>query len=221
MEKENIKSQEKEYERVEAPSVVPYFTVGIFCFLYSLFFPLYLLWHYIIPAILAAVLFFILKKVCKPRYVTKEIIKGPPTADELWRETADEYLNKLRQADIAIKDEEISKSIRGIENLSAEIFKVVNEKPSKRPQVRRFLEYYLPTILKLLDTYDKMEDAALPGENVLETKEKIRQLLYTANCAFAKLADDLYEQESIDISSDITVFGSLLKQEGLIDEKEN
>lgn len=211
VDKKNI----KDFERVAAPSVVPYFAVGIFCIIYALIFPLYLFWHFLIPAALAVGLFFVLKKLCKPRYITVEVQKAPPTAEELWQETALGYLEKLRAADEAIEDEEVSKSIRGIENLTAEIFRAVTDKKEKRPQVRRFMEYYLPTLLKLLSVYDKMEESGGKGENVRTTREKINSLLYTANCAFAKLADDLYEQESIDVSSDITVFNNLLKQEGL------
>ncbi len=221
MNNEKEPKTQKEYERVEAPSVVPYFATGIFCFIYSLIFPLYLLWHYLIPAALAFALFFLLKKVTKPRYITVEVEKAPKTQEELWQDEANGYLKKLREADIAIEDEQISISIRGIENLCAEIFKIVNDDRSKRPQVRRFMEYYLPTLLKLLSVYDKMEETSLNGENVCETKKKITSLLYTANCAFAKLADDLYEKESIDVSSDITVFNNLLEQEGLTDKKEN
>ncbi len=220
MENEQRTNMEKEYERVEAPSVIPYFAVGIFFFLYSLFFPLYLLWHYIIPVCLSAGIFFLLKKVTKPRYITVEVKKLPKTEDELWQDDANDYLKKLREADIAIQDEEISTSIRGIENLSAEIFKIVSEDKTKRPQVRRFMEYYLPTLLKLLSVYDKMESTSVEGDNIRETKKKITSALYTANCAFAKLADDLYEKESIDVSSDITVFSNLLSQEGLTEEKE-
>ncbi len=212
--------REKDFERVAAPSVVPYIAVGIFCLLYALIFPLYLFWHFLVPAAIAVLLFAGLKKCCKPRYITVEVEKKPKTEEEIWQETANGFLSDLREADIAIEDEEISSSIRGIESLSARIFECVNASREKRTQVRRFMEYYLPTLLKLLSVYDKMEEQGTDGQNVHATKEKIKNLLSTANKAFSKLADDLYEQESIDVSSDITVFNNLLRMEGLVDENE-
>lgn len=213
-------SEEKEYERVQAPSLIPYFAVGVFCFIYALIFPLYLLWHFIIFVLLSVAVFLIFKKFCKPRYITVQVEKAPKTDDEIWEDTALDYLVKLKNADIAIEDEEISESIRKIEKLSAKIFEAVSSSREKRFQVRRFMEYYLPTLLKLLSVYDNLEEQGTDGQNVRTMKEKISGLLITANKAFTKLADDLYEQDNIDVSSDITVFNNLLRMEGLVDENE-
>lgn len=213
-------SEEKEYERVQAPSLIPYFAVGAFCFIYALIFPLYLLWHFIIFALLSVAVFLIFKKFCKPRYITVQVEKAPKTDEEIWQDTALDYLVKLKNADIAIEDEEISESIRKIEKLSAKIFEAVSSSREKRFQVRRFMEYYLPTLLKLLSVYDNLEERGTDGQNVRAMKDKISGLLITANKAFTKLADDLYEQDNIDVSSDITVFNNLLHMEGLVDENE-
>lgn len=213
-------NKEKEYERIAAPSVIPYFAVGTFCFIYALIFPLYLLWHFIIFALLSVAVFLIFKKFCKPRYITVEVEKASKTDEEIWEDTALDYLVKLKNADIAIEDEEISESIRKIEKLSAKIFEAVSSSREKRFQVRRFMEYYLPTLLKLLSVYDNLEEQGTDGQNVRAMKEKISGLLITANKAFTKLADDLYEQDNIDVSSDITVFNNLLCMEGLVDENE-
>lgn len=208
-----------EYDRVEAPSLKPFYAAGVFWIVYALLFPLYLWWHFAIPALLSAGLFVLLKKVCKPRYITVPV-KVTLSDDEVWSRNAEEYLKKLREADIAIEDEEVSKKIRRVELSAEEIFSIGERDKSKRPQIRRFMQYYLPTLLKLLSAYDGMEDVTNSGANIKTSREKISNLLDTAVSAFSKLSDELYAADSIDISSDISVFNTLLKREGLIDENE-
>ncbi len=215
------KREEMDFDRVAAPSLIPYYSAGIFCLVYALLFPLYVWWHFLILAVLCTALFFLSRRFCKPRYITVRVPKKQPTEDEKWQQGAQEYLGRLRQADIAIEDEEVSSKIRRVELLSEEIFEIVAQRPEKRPQVRRFMSYYLPTLLKLLDSYDEMESVAHGGKNVNASREKINSLLDTAVKAFTKLSDELYEADSLDISSDITVFKSLLKQEGLSDNNDS
>ena len=64
----------KDYDRIEAPSSVPYFALGIFCLVYSMIFPLYLWWHYLIPAAIGGALFWLLRRFIRPRYVTVEAV---------------------------------------------------------------------------------------------------------------------------------------------------
>ena len=91
------------------------------------------------------------------------------------------------------------------------------DKPSKLPQLRKFLNYYLPTTLKLLNAYDRMDAAGVSGSNIDGTKGKIEDIMGTICKAFDKQLDALYGEEALDISTDITVLENMLAQEGLGD----
>ena len=101
--------------------------------------------------------------------------------------------------------------------ITGKIIDAVVDKPSKLPQLRKFLNYYLPTTLKLLNAYDRMDAAGVSGSNIDGTKGKIEDIMGTICKAFDKQLDALYGEEALDISTDITVLENMLAQEGLGD----
>ena len=76
----------------------------------------------------------------------------------------------------------------------------------------------MPTTLKLVETYEELDRQEFEGANIKKSKEEIEKTLDTINSAFEKLFDSLFENTSIDISSDISVLKSLLNQEGLTEK---
>ena len=89
------------------------------------------------------------------------------------------------------------------------------QEPKKLPQIRRFLNYFLPTTLKILNAYDRMDAVGISGENIDATKTKVEAMMGTIVKAFDKQLDSLFGAEAMDISTDITVMENLLAQEGL------
>ena len=89
--------------------------------------------------------------------------------------------------------------------------------PKKLTQIRRFMDYYLPTTLKLLNAYDRASAAGISGENVDATKRNVEGMMHTVVTAFEKQLDALYGDEALDISTDITVLENLMAREGLTD----
>ena len=89
------------------------------------------------------------------------------------------------------------------------------DKPQKLPQIRRFLDYYLPTTLKILNAYDRMDAAGISGSNIDATKDKVETMMDTIVAAYDKQLDALFGEEALDISTDITVMENLLAREGL------
>lgn len=131
---------------------------------------------------------------------------------------AREYLRQMRQADIAIQDEAVSEKIRKLEARTSQIFQVVSENPEKLPEIRKFMSYYLPTLVKLLRSYDHLEEQGVEGDNIRRTMQEIERILDTVVEAFDKQLDNLFETEALDISSDIHVLETMLSQEGLIQQ---
>ncbi|UOO37533.1 5-bromo-4-chloroindolyl phosphate hydrolysis family protein [Oscillospiraceae bacterium CM] len=115
-------------------------------------------------------------------------------------------------------DPVICGKITQIETLTIKIFKTVEDHPEKRPLIRRFMNYYLPTTLKLLHTYETLEKQGIDGENITTAKQDIERILDTLTAGFKQQLDNLFQSDKLDISSDITVLENLLTQDGLKDD---
>lgn len=139
---------------------------------------------------------------------------GNPELDKIIDEGND-YIEKLRKANDSIADEGISGSIDRMEKACEGIFAYVKDRPEKVPQIKRFLNYYLPTTLKLLGSYEKLSRQAVKGENISATMFDIEGMMQTIATAFEKQLDGLFGDEAMDIQADIAVFESILQQEGL------
>ena len=128
-------------------------------------------------------------------------------------------LREIRQVNDEIPDEVISAKIDEMEDYTARIFKAVQEKPEKLPQIKSFMSYYLPTALKLLHSYADFSKAGAGGENVAGAKADIERILDMLVDGFKKQLDKLYETEAMDISSDIDVLENMLRRDGLKDDE--
>lgn len=128
-----------------------------------------------------------------------------------------QLLYSIREENDRLPDPVISEQIDTIESISNQIFRIVIEQPEKADQIRRFMDYYLPTTLKMLSAYRRMEENNADGEQARKTQEKIRQSLDTIITAFRKQLSQLFEEDALDIATDIDVMETMLKQDGLIE----
>ena len=133
-------------------------------------------------------------------------------------EAGDEYVRKIREANDAIPGDEISAKIYRMETLVDRIFDRVEQKPDTVEDIRKLMEYYLPTAIKLLEAYEELDAQPVQGENIISSKQEIEKTLDTLNAAFEKLLDDLFQDTAWDLSSDISVLNTLLAQEGLTED---
>ena len=124
-------------------------------------------------------------------------------------------ISEMKRLNASIKDEKISADIDRLEDLSAKIFAQVKADPKKLPQIRKFMDYYLPTTLKLLNAYDRMGAQGIDGGNIGSTMQRVESMMSTIVAAFEKQLDMLFGSEAMDISTDITVLENMMKQEGL------
>ena len=127
----------------------------------------------------------------------------------------DKALGEMRRLNEAIKDEKISAQIDHLEDVTRKIIDLVVAQPKKLSQIRKFMNYYLPTTLKILNAYDRMDSAGISGDNITTTKQKVEDMMDTIVKAYDKQLDALYGEEALDISTDITVMETMLAQEGL------
>jgi hypothetical protein len=128
-------------------------------------------------------------------------------------------LSELRELNRSIADITISGKIDKIEELTAKIFRIVEEQPEKKNQIRRFESYYLPTTIKLIRSYSTLEKQGVKGENIMATKENIGRILDTLATGYEQQLDQLFRSDAMDIAADISVLENLMHQDGLASDK--
>jgi len=115
----------------------------------------------------------------------------------------------------SIENEEVRSQISELKNVTEKIIQDAIDDPSDVPQIKQFMNYYLPTTLKLLNSYDRMDSQGIQGDNLDKSKESIEQMLDTAITAYKKQLDALFADQAMDIETDIQVMNQMLEREGL------
>lgn len=133
-------------------------------------------------------------------------------------QAGDEYVRKIKAANDAIPGEVISAKISRMELLVDRIFDRVEQNPDSVNDMRRMMDYYLPTTMKLLEAYEELDVQPVQGENIISSKKEIEDTIDTLNIAFEKLLDSLFQDTAWDVSSDISVLHTMLAQEGLTED---
>lgn len=124
------------------------------------------------------------------------------------------YLRMLKEANDAISGEVISQKIASLELVIRRIFDSVSKHPGRIGEMERFMEYYLPTTVKLVNAYRDFDSVGTQGANISSAKEEIEKTLDTINQAFERLLDDLYQEAALDVSTDALVIQAMLKRDG-------
>lgn len=225
-------------------SVLPIYAIALVWVLFTLFHPLYQVSDYVTVILLSALVFLVAKAIWPnevyelpdPEGSVPEDVEeaeeaedpeeppepaqqstGDPKIDALVQEK-DRALREIRRLNDSIPDTKLTEQINELEQTTAKILDHVIQQPEKLPQIWKFMNYYLPTTLKLLNAYDRMGAAGVEGENIGGTMERIETMMDTIVSSFHKQLDALFQDEAMDIASDITVMENLMAQEGLSDE---
>ena len=172
-------------------AVAPFYGVAATWVIYALVSNLYTVWNFLFVILLSGGVFLLLRAVCGDKEDTPVAAAAQPEEEE--KPTGNEELDKMirdgklaiaemKRLDDNIPDEKLSAQIRRLEEVSGQIFAQVKADPKKLPQIRKFMDYYLPTTLKLLNAYDRMSGTGVSGENIDSTMERVSgSLQRTAN----------------------------------------
>ena len=209
-------------KKIVHKSAAPLYAAAVVWVLYALLFPLHRVIHFVVVAAASALVYLIAKALC-PDIVeeVREEEKPRTTGNaELDKMIADGKLaiSEMKRLNENIQDETISRQIERLEQISGKIFAQVEAEPKKLPQIRKFMSYYLPTTLKLLNAYDRMSGQGVSGENIGGTMQRVEQMMDTIVQAFEKQLDGLFGAEALDISTDITVLDNMMAREGLVED---
>ena len=173
--------------------------------------PLYAWWHFALAAAVSAAAWLGGRKLFPDKVL---ILPDPEPAPE----PEPEPEHAAPEDPLAVERARALAELRRLDEnieVTGKIFDIVAGQPAKLPQLRRFLNYYLPTTLKLLNAYDRMGAAGVEGANIDGTMGRIDAMMDKVVEAFDKQLDALFADEALDISTDITVLEQMLAQEGL------
>ncbi|MCI8386963.1 MAG: hypothetical protein HFE63_00655 [Clostridiales bacterium] len=217
------KAQSSRYREVKHNSVIPYYVIAISWILFAALFPMYKLGHFIVIILISVAEFVILRHLIPPKV---ERIPLPYEAPHSGVDDVDnainigaEYIRKFDKISVELYkiDPTVADKLSDIREIMSTLFEYVSKNPDKLPKVRRFMNYYLPTLEKLMNTYIELSNQKVKGENINKTLSGITDILDTIKPAFERQLDNLYEDRAIDISADITVLENMLDSEGLKD----
>ena len=127
----------------------------------------------------------------------------------------DDVLAQIRAVNDDIDDETMSRKIDRIGEITAKILDYQRQHPDSEPELRSFLNYYLPTTLKILRSYAQMENQGIEGENITAAKQRIEGMMDKVVEGFEKRLDKLFRSDAVDITSDVQVLEQMLQQDGL------
>ena len=209
-------------KEVRNKSVAPLYGMAAVWLIYCLVFPLYRPLHFLLLIIAGAAAYTVLSLLFpgKTEYIRepeKPVETGNTEIDALLRE-GERAVSEMRVASARITDAQVNKKVEEIIRITDKIFKNVLDDPSDYRQVKRFSEFYLPTTIKLLHAYDRLGRSGVEGENITGTIKRIDEILDTIIDSYKKFFDSLFENQALDIETDIRVLESMMKKEGLYEK---
>ncbi|MDO5047553.1 MAG: 5-bromo-4-chloroindolyl phosphate hydrolysis family protein [Anaerococcus sp.] len=161
-----------------------------------------------------------------PSYQRKVIDQGSEedlSADEFNLERAREiikdssiHLDKLKILRENIKNLSFRENINKLIKNASDILKIIDKYPDKAYGLGKFSTYYLPTSIKLVDSYKDFEMLSSNDSNFIKSMDEINQSIKTIGDAFANMKNDLLGDKAMDVKTEIDTINLLLNQEGYI-----
>ena len=214
--------------------VAPVYTFAGVWLAAACFLPLYRLWALLLTLGLAGFSAYLVGKHAgkKEREAAQAEEKQPepvktaapqksygPEIDPILQE-GNRALGEMGRIYMSVQDVEVRKKINELMRITDKITQDAIHDPSDIPQIKKFMNYYLPTTIKLLNAYDRMSAQGIEGENLDKSMKSINEMLDQAIEAYKKRLDSLFENQALDIETDIEVMNQMLAREGLTGGKD-
>lgn len=214
--------------------VAPVYTFAGVWLAAACFLPLYRLWALLLTLGLAGFSAYLVGKHAgkKEREAAQAEEKQPepaktpapqksygPEIDPILQE-GNRALSEMGRIYMSVQDVEVRKKINELMRITDKITQDAIHDPDDIPQIKKFMNYYLPTTIKLLNAYDRMSAQGIEGENLDKSMKSINEMLDQAIEAYKKRLDSLFENQALDIETDIEVMNQMLAREGLTGGKD-
>ena len=142
--------------------------------------------------------------------------QGETAETPLNLETIRRFAQVLEQEQHLMQDAQGREELETMQKTTTAICEWLEAHPESLPKARRFAEYYIPTTLKLLHTYNDVQGQQ--GENAETIRRDIAGILHTLNLAYKNLYDNLLSDVAMDVSSEIAALQGMLANDGLTGE---
>ena len=148
----------------------------------------------------------------------KQKVEQDPVQKEIMQLVTEgnRYVKEIRKLNDEILGEDISNQLDKVEEIIASIFEIIKRKPEKRIELRKLMQYYLPMTVKVVTSYRDFENEKIPSRQLEESKREIRETLDKVIIAFEALREKIFQEEVLDVSTDLDVLEAMMSQEGLI-----
>ncbi|MDL2206280.1 5-bromo-4-chloroindolyl phosphate hydrolysis family protein [Eubacteriales bacterium OttesenSCG-928-N13] len=198
-------------------SAIPIYIAAAVWALYGLVGKLYETGHILLCAGLSVVAYLAASKFFPGRKEEIMPTSGDSQVDALLQQSRED-LEKIKQANLGIPAPVITAQIDRLEKSGAQILNAVADKKERADQVRKFMNYYLPTTTKLLEQYRTLSALGSSGEQIQKAMSSVESSLGMIGDAFDKQLDNLYKDEALDMTSDVQVLETMMAGDGLTEE---
>lgn len=209
---------------VRKPSVAPVYGVGATWLVYTLLFGLHSVGQYLLCIALSVAVYLLFKAKFPGKTIQVEVPEAAPDTGDAELDAVITQgrasMKQIRVLNGQLPDARITAQLQEIEDVTGKILTQLEQKKEQVRQCRQFLNYYLPTTVKLLEQYVQMQKQGIKSGNVAEAMKKIEDMLSKVQAAFRKQLDGLFAADVVDITAEISVMEQMLKSQGLTGEKE-
>ncbi len=212
--------------KIRKKSVVPVYSVAVVWIFWATCMPMYKISHFIWLTLWSFIIYKLTGLIWRGKWVEVEeaasmyVPTGDAELDGLLLQGKD-AIQQMKMLNTKIKNRKMCEKVERLISLAKDIFEHVAKNPEKGTKIRKFMNYYLPTTLKLLESYVEAASQSVRGKNITATMVRIESIMGTIVIAFEKQLDSLFSANALDISADITVLEEMLQREGLAEVPPN
>ena len=201
------------------PSPMPFYCIAALWVVGTFVLPMYKFSSYLILAVIALAAYFILRKFMFPDQEVEVEVETPRTyfsqLQQQFIEDGTRSLNNIIELNKKIDNRQLNSDVEELVSTSDKILDYVYEHEKAASSLRKLVNYYLPTVEKLLKRYDDIEEQDVA--NIADSRKKIEDIIKTTNIAFKNQLESLFDTDTLDINSEVKVLEQIYVKEGLID----
>ena len=119
-----------------------------------------------------------------------------------------------------IDDEGVSKDLEEITKSANKIINRIEESQLENKSAVKFMDYYLPVCVKIVDRYDEIENQKLTSHDSKKFMTDSKKIINDTNKAFKKILNSLYQSDILNADAEMKVYNSILKADGYENEIE-
>jgi len=149
---------------------------------------------------------------------TSRVVDAEESELKLMISEGTDYINRLHAINEDIPGEIMTAKLNRLENILKELFGCVEKHPEQMPRMHEVMNYYLPTIMKLMEAYKEYDSLIEADREILDAKKQIEGSIDTINSALRKILNNLFRDSVWDVTTDATVLNTMLTQKGLVSQ---